>query len=475
MLLGFLLAGTIFLVLPKTIADPDLGWHLRNAEYLLHTHSFLRQDLYSFTTRGKPWMDPEWLSEIPFYLAWRQFGPIGIFSLTSTLLMAILLGVFAIATQLSKDPKAAFLIGFLSIFGSTVSFGPRTLLFGWILLVAELAILYAFRDGQDVTWAVPFIFLVWVNAHGSWIIGLVVLGLFVASGFMEGTWGSIVATRWSHIQSRKLMAVATLSVVALFINPYGWRLVLYPIDMAFRQKLNIASVEEWRSLDFHSSRGKFVLIATVAAILLQLVKRKRWMSHEVPFLLLGTYAAFTYSRFLFLAAILVLPLFAKDLSAWMPPYRVDLDKPWLNAAIIIVVVFVVALQYPSDRQLLDSGSNSFPTGALAYLKNFHPEGNVFNDYLWGGYLIWNAPQVPVFVDSRVDIFEHNGVFKNYLDAVRLKETFRVFDTYSIRYVLFRKHQPLSYLLQHDPGWNVDYQDNTTVLFERKACSLGAKK
>ena len=474
-LLGVLLAGIIFWVLPKTIADPDLGWHLRNAEFLIHTHSFLRQDLYSFTTQGKPWMDHEWLSEIPFYLALRHFGPRGIFFVTYAAIASILLGIFGLATLLSKNSKSAFLIALLAIFGSSVSFGPRTLLFGWIFLLAELAILYTFREGLDVTWSLPFLFLLWVNAHGSWMIGLVVLGLFVASGLIEGAWGSIEATRWSGVQSRKLIWVSTLSVLALFINPYGWRLVLYPFDMAFRQKLNIASVLEWRTLDFHSPRGKIVFMAGVAAFLLQLVKKKKWMLHEVLFLMLGMYAALTYSRFLFLAAILVLPLFAKDLSAWIPPYRVGLDKPWLNAPIMIVFAVVVVLQFPTDRQLLDSGSDSFPNDALAYLQHFHPKGNVFNDYQWGGYLIWNARQIPVFVDSRVDIFEHNGVFKDYLDAMRLKETFRVFDTYSIRYVLFRKNEPLSYLLEHTPGWKVDYQDNTSILFERTGGSLEAKK
>ena len=123
--------------------------------------------------------------------------------------------------------------------------------------------------------------------------------------------------------------------------------MLYPFDMAFHQKLNIANVEEWRSLDFHSPRGKIVLAIMAAAILLQLVRRRRWQLHEVLFLLIGTYAALTYSRFLFLAAILIVPLLAKDLAPAMP-YHADRDKPWLNAAIMLgVVVAVVLLSHQS--------------------------------------------------------------------------------------------------------------------------------
>ncbi len=465
-LLTVLFAFVVFLAVPQKIADPDIGWHLRNAEIQLHTHAFLRQDLYSFTTRGKPWMDHEWLSEIPFYLAWRAFGPRGIFLVTVVAIEINLLGILGLVYLESESIKAAFVISFAALFLAGVSFGPRTLLFGWIFLIAELALLASFRRGKDFLWALPPIFALWVNAHGSWMIGLVVLGLFVMSGCVEGAWGSIEAIRWSRPQARKLAWVSLLSTLAVFVNPYGWRLVLYPFDMAFHQKLNIASVDEWRSLDFHSPRGKIVLATMAAAIVLQLVRQRRWRLHEVLFLLIGTYAALTYSRFLFLAAILIVPLLAKDLSQWMP-YHADRDKPWLNAAIMVGAMVAVVLLFPSNRKLNEHSANIYPDDAtLAYLQNFHPRGNVFNDYLWGGYLVWNVRQVPVFIDSRVDVFERNGVLADYLHAIRIEDSLQVLDKYSIQYVLFENHRPLTYLLQHTPGWKVDYQDKTAILFER---------
>jgi hypothetical protein len=465
-LLAVLLALVVFLAVPKRIADPDIGWHLRNAQVQIQTRAFLRRDLYSFTTQGKPWIDHEWLSEVPFYLAWRAFGPRGIFLVTVAAIETILLGILGLAYIESKSIKAAFLVSFVAIFLAGVSFGPRTLLFGWIFLVLELDLLAGFRRGRDVLWALPLVFLLWVNAHGSWIIGLVLLGLFVASGSVEGSWGSVVATRWSRPQARKLAWVSLLSTLAVFVNPYGWRLVLYPFDLAFHQKLNIANVDEWRSLDFHSPRGKIVLATLAAAILLQLVRRRRWMLHQVLFLLVGTYAALTYSRFLFLAAILVVPFLAEDLSQWMH-YHADRDKPWLNAAIILGSLVAVVLLFPSNRQLNEHSANIYPDDAtLTYLHGFHPHGNVFNDFLWGGYMIWNVRQVPVFIDSRVDVFERNGVLADYLRAIRIEDSLQVLDKYSIQYVLFENHRPLTYLLQHTSGWKVDYQDKTAILFER---------
>ncbi len=474
-MLVVLLAGIVYLAIPRTIADPDISWHLRNAQVLLHTHAFLRQDLYSSTTKGKPWVNPEWLAEIPFYAGWRWFGERGVFLVSVGAIETILLGIFGLAYLQSKNVKSAFVISFLAIFLADVSFGPRTLLFGWIFLVAELAILQSFHavaDGssitrpRDLTWLLPPLFLLWINIHGSWMIGLALLAFFVLSGYVKITCGLIEAKRWSGPQKRKLLRVTTLSVLALFINPYGWRLVLYPFDMAFHQKLNIANVQEWRSLDFHSPHGKIILGIMAGAIVLQLVRRRKWMLHEVGFLLLGLYAGLTYSRFLFLTAILILPLFAKDIAE-CAPYYPERDKPWLNAPIMIGLMAAAVVLFPSNRQLQARWADQYPQKALNYLGQLHPSGNVFTYYEWGGYLIWNVRQVPTFVDSRVDVFEHHGVLADYLDAVRLKDSFRILDKYSIRYVLFKKGEPLTYLLVHTPGWKVDYQDKITILLEKK--------
>ncbi len=465
-LLAVLLASAVFLALPKTNADPDIGWHLRNAQFLLQHHAVLHQDVYSFTTRGKPWMDPEWLAEVPFYLASRWFGARGIFLVTYLSITVVLLGVFGLATMESGNVKGAFLASILALALATVSFGPRTLLFGWIFLVVELAILYRFGERSNRIWALPPLFMVWVNTHGSWLIGLVVFALFGMCGCVEGDWGAITANRWSVRQGRKLAGALVFSVLALFVNPYGWRLVAYPFDLAFRQKLNIANIIEWRSVDFHSPRGKVVLAALICGIVVQLARRRRWKLHEVAFLLLGVYAGFTYSRFLFLAAILIVPLLAKDLRNYLPRYSAERDKPWLNAVIIVACAAAICWKFPASRALRDASVAQYPVKAQVYLDHFHPEGKVLNDYLWGGYMIWNVRQVPVFVDSRVDIFEHNGIFKDYLDLVQLQGSFRVLDKYSIRYVLFRTNAPLSYLLEHSAGWKVDYRDKTTILFER---------
>jgi hypothetical protein len=74
--------------------------------------------------------------------------------------------------------------------------------------------------------------------------------------------------------------------------------------------------------------------------------------------------------------------------------------------------------------------------------------------------------IPVFIDSRIDIYEYNGVFADYLDAIGVNNTLGLLDKYQIRYVLDRKDSPIAYLLRNTHAWKADYQDEVTVLLER---------
>lgn len=176
---------------------------------------------------------------------------------------------------------------------ATVSFGPRTLLVGWICLVAELFLLELFKRGKDRIWWLPLLFILWANLHGSWLIGMVLFGAFCACGLVSGTWGRLEATRWTGAQFRKLTLVGGLSVGGLFLNPYTYHLVFYPFNVAFQQKLNVGHIEEWMSVDFHSVRGKILFAMLAATIVLALAGKRRWRLDELAFLLIALYAAMT--------------------------------------------------------------------------------------------------------------------------------------------------------------------------------------
>ena len=465
-MLILLVMGTAFAQARKGLADPDIWWHLRNAEYLLTAHRFIHSDMYSFTVAGHPWINTEWLSEIPFFLAWRAYGLMGIKLLSIAVIETIFLGLLYLCWKESGNIKASAVAAFWAVLLGAVTFGPRTILFGYLCLVILVILLQRFRSrGSAPLWVIPPLFCIWVNTHGSWSLGLIVFAIIVASGLVDGKWGKITSTRWSLPQLRKLLITFAASVVMLFINPYGYRLVIYPFDMAFHQKLNISHVAEWVSVDFHDLRGKVVLLLIVALLAGALLKSCKWKLYEVGLVLFGLYCGLTYIRFLMLAAILISPVMARLLD-FIPPYRAEIDKPILNALIIFGALALMVHGRPSVSELEESINKDYPAEALSYLESHPPDGPVLNYYLWGGYLEWNDRTLKSFIDSRVDIFEYAGVLKDYLDLLGIKEPNAIFDKYRIQFVFFPPDTPLAYVLSHDPRWKVVYKGKMSEMFER---------
>ena len=262
----FLLAAVIFGFSVKQIAEPDIWWHLRDAAYLFQHHTFPSVDTYSFTAAGSPWLDFEWLSEIPFYLGFKAMGLQGILTVYFVLLVLIYVGVYYRSCRAGADCKDATLATLVAIFLGVVSIGPRVLLFGWLCMVGLLLVLDRFQRTGKGLWLLPPLFALWINLHGSWIFGVVVLGLTIASGLVEGEWGLVVARRWTPGELKKLLLVFATSLAALFVNPFGYKLVLYPFDLLFRQQNAMQYVEEWQSVDFSTGNGKLALIMIFASI-----------------------------------------------------------------------------------------------------------------------------------------------------------------------------------------------------------------
>src|ERR1035438_6589620 len=226
-----LVALEIWVLADGRVAEADIWFHLRNAQELLSRHSFLRTDLYTFTVAGAPLLNFEWLSELPYYFAFQAWGLRGLLAMYLVLLWLIFAGVYYLALRRGASFGDAALVTMAGVALGCYSFGPRMLHFGWLCLIVLLLLLERFQQTGKGLWVLPPLFGLWINLHGSWVFGFVVMGAYIVSGLVEGQWNNVVAERWTPVQLRKLLLASAASVVALLANPYGFKLLWYPFDV----------------------------------------------------------------------------------------------------------------------------------------------------------------------------------------------------------------------------------------------------
>jgi len=151
---------------------------------------------------------------------------------------------------------------------------------------------------------------------------------------------------------------------------------------------------------------------------------------------------------------------------FLPPYRREMDTPVINTFAILLMIASIAYYWPRQAQLQRSVDNRYPLGAISYLQAHPPTGPIVNYYLWGGFMNWKDPNLKVFVDGRMDIFEYSGVFKDYLALLGLETSEQILDKYKARYILFPRHEPFTYFMERDSKWKTVYSDELSVLLEK---------
>lgn len=468
--LAVALAALVLMAVPHSMADPDIWWHLRNADEMLRHHAFLRDDVYSFTVAGAPWIDHEWLGELAYWIGWKAAGAQGVLAVSAGLVTVIFTAVLWLCWRASGSMAAACGCTMVAALLSTVSFGPRTLLFGWLLFCVQLVLLERSRHSTRALLVLPPLYLLWVNLHGSWLIGLAVLLVIAVAGNLPFSVRGWLQNRLLTAEQNRMLVLACTGIVpALFCNPWGWRLVAYPFNFALRQTLNVATLEEWRPLDLHSVRGEAMVAVLLLVVLRQFLKPRVWSVTELLLFTGGLYAAFVHTRFLFLFALLAAPVVARSFNATPSEERGREHGSYaVHALAMCLIALFAAINYRKAALQEDTKFKLFPSAALSALDRLPRDARLFNEFGWGGYLEWTCSHRAVFIDSRTDIFEYNGILRDYLDIVRVKQPIELLDHHRIDAVLFEQDTPLAYLLARSNGWRVAWSDAHTVLFVRTA-------
>ena len=452
--------------------DSDTGWHVRNGETILNTHALPRTDRFSYTREGQPWFAWEWLSDAVFGSAYRLAGLPGVAVLSALAIALTALGVAHLA--LSLGGNLFFTAGAIVVLLGTTSIHwlARPHIFSWILALLFLGVAEHERHGHGqpsrVLYALPFVAILWANLHGSFLLGPAILFIYAAG-------------EWLDRRSGKRFAAASLaSLLATFINPYGWQLHDHVFSYLQNDYL-MDHISEFRSFSFHSPGSLYVelfLLVAVAGTLALL--RQRAFGPAIlglAMLHISLYSA----RHLPTAAVLLLPLGVAALTREARAHvglRSMLDyserlvaidrRIWgvvpAVLALAIAIGGVTALAW-SERVGFDP--EVFPIRAADFLSHTKPDGRIFAKDQWGGYLIYRfAGRAKVFIDGRSDFYGQD-LLENYAQINEVKPGWdAALKHYDVRFVLVSPDNALASALQLSPNWKRVYSDWVAAVYER---------
>ncbi len=466
----FLLLFGISLRVP---VDTDTWWHLRIGRSILES-GFVTSDMLSHTMSGQPWINHSWGAQVVMTLFWG-WGYAGLAVYTSLLAAGGMAFVFM--TCRGNTYLRAFVV-VLGAATAAIFWSARPQMFTFFCsAVAVWLLLGEVRHHRRRLWAYPLLMGVWANLHAGFSVGFILLGVVLvgeALGNLFARGRRDEGPDWRGVG--RLAVTGLLSLGAVLFNPAGADLLLVPFQTVSIGALQTA-IQEWASPDFHQRQTWpfLVLLFSTLGVVGASPRRITW----TEFLLVtGTvFLALSGARNIALFAVVATPVLSAHASAllaargWvLRPLQAVTPRMGAVNALLIVLVALGILTYGAGL-FIDAGkvrevqAEYLPVAAVEALNELAPAGNLFNSYNWGGYLTLWAPDYPVFVDGRTDLYGDAFLSEDYYrTAVGAPGWRDTLDRYEIGAVLIEPQSGLAFALREEPGWRVAYEDELAMLF-----------
>ncbi len=263
----------------RPLADADIGWHIRNGERILATHSLPRSDPFSSTMQGQPWFAWEWLYDILLGILHQACGLNGVVWLCALLVAAIFALLLWQLLQGGTGLLLAILLMLLAEAAAAIHLYARPHIVSWLFSLLWFVVLEHWEHWDKwersehesqprwIRWFFPVSMLLWVNLHGGWIFGLALLGIYTFAAFVDRVRAQdeFAASRASH-RARAMASTFAVSTVATLVNPYGWRLHAH-IYRYLGDRYLMNHIDEFRSPDFHGwSQRSFAVILVLVLV-----------------------------------------------------------------------------------------------------------------------------------------------------------------------------------------------------------------
>ena len=467
----------------KALADGDTLWHIKFGDLILHRGELITYDIFSHTASGKPWTSHEWLAEVIMAAVHRQSGLSGVvifYFLVSALSFWIL---FKIAQQCGAEEWLSIFVVSLALTLSMTHQLARPHIFTWLL---GLTTLYILLKGGRSLFFLPLLIIPWANLHGGFTLGLGLQGLFLAGSVLDKVLVVPPRPSWRAIwnEHKTLCIVLLLSLGASGINPFGYRLLIFPFEVS--NDAFSTMVTEWiaPNLQFFWEFRLYLLL--IIFIMFYSGSQINWFNRLL--LLFFVNASLTHVRHVSIVGLFLTPAVVQGLKPCLEQFGLKKKRvsdqtelrlspasgPLATVILGFLLLSLSAMQWKPweklSRELIPQ-PKKFSSGVVEFLQKETPEGNLFNDDEWGDYLIYAMDPPPkLFLDGRLDMYGEQ-ILEDYSKIAMIdKDLDKLLDSYGIKWILFPPSAFTRYL-KATGDWQELYSDDQVMVLERMIPAL----
>jgi hypothetical protein len=475
----------------QPLTEPDFGWHLRaGLDVLGHGLPLPSTDPYSHTMPDWPWVEHAWLTDVLIAGMYSAFGALAVIVFFAAVTMsAWLIGAAAASASLA----CRWLACAISLWVALPYLGARTQLITLLGLAVLSWLLKRGREHGSVQWWIPPLFVLWANLHGGFVAGLLLLCLVIGTSAVV-RWVSdrrMVVTDFSDepalswTELTRLTAITAISACVTFLNPYGWQLYVEIVD-SLSNRFMLETLQEWQPLSFATVAGRryawyLAALGVAMALWYRRLQPVRWVIAAV-------FLAFSFRHMRNIPFFLIasLPLFTEALADGFAALcrRWPFDEIALNRvsfAATLLTASMLVWEGPAHLQrIVLSGirpadyfkTTSYPIEAVLWMRaNQDQMGHrLYNDYGYGGFLLWWMPGTKIFIDGRMPAWRSGAraILRDYIALTGENPDFAILTKYSVDWALLKKGTPLEESLARHDAWNRVYEDEKAAIYRLKA-------
>ncbi|MGH7224558.1 MAG: hypothetical protein ACRELF_15140, partial [Gemmataceae bacterium] len=162
----------------------DLWHHLARGRAIVGEGRLLNEDRFTYTVPGRPLLDVNWAWQVLFYRLHTLGGLPLVQTVNSSILAAMMALLVVLTWRRCGSLIAASAVCLFAFFGLWQMLIIRPQTFSLLLFVLLYGVLEAAASRRWLLLVPPLIMAMWVNVHGGFPIGLVLIGAYVAASVL---------------------------------------------------------------------------------------------------------------------------------------------------------------------------------------------------------------------------------------------------------------------------------------------------